>query len=87
MIFKIVNGLCQDNLKGRLVPRPQLSNYSTRSQLDLDIPRLNLEFSKNNFFYSVAKTWNDIQLPIRTSPTIATFKRILKEFLQNQHTP
>ena len=59
MIYKILNGLCQDSLRMRLVFRSQLSNYSTRNQLDLDIPRLNLEFSKNNF-YSEVKTWNDI---------------------------
>ena len=46
MIYKIANGLCPDNLGGELVPRSQLSSYSTRNQLDLDIPRLSLEFWK-----------------------------------------
>ena len=67
MIYKIVNGLCPDSLRGRLVPRSQLSSYSTRNQLDLDIPRLNLEFSKSNFFYSRVMTWDNIPLEIRTS--------------------
>ena len=58
-------------------------NYSTRNQLGLDIPRLSLEFSKNNFVYSGVKIWNDIPLPIRTRLTITTFKRKLKELLQN----
>ena len=83
MIYKILNDLYRDGLRGRLVLRSQLSSYSTRNQLDLDIPRLNLEFSKNNFFYSGVKTWNDIPLQIRTSSTITTFKRKLKEFLLN----
>ena len=83
MISKIVNGLCPDTLRGRLIPRSQLSSYSTRNQSDLDILRLNLEFSKNNFFYSRVKTWNSIPLEIRTSPTTTMFKRKLKEFLQN----
>ena len=39
----IVNGLCMDSLKGKLVPRSQLSNYLARNQLDLEIPRLNLD--------------------------------------------
>ena len=50
MIYQIVNGLCPDSLRGRFVLRSQLSSYLTRNQLDLDIPRLNLEFSKNNVF-------------------------------------
>ena len=49
MIYKIMNGLCPDNLRGRLVTRSQISNYPTRNQLDLDTPRQNLEFSKNSF--------------------------------------
>ena len=83
MIYKIINGLCPDNLRGRLVTRSQISSYQTRNQLDIDTPRQNLEFSKNSFFYSGAKTWSEIPLEIRTSSTITIFKRKLKEFLQN----
>ena len=49
MIYKIVNGLCTDWIEGKLVPRSQLSNFSTRNQLELEIPSLSLERSKNNF--------------------------------------
>ena len=71
MIYKIMNGLCPDNLRGRLITRSQISNYPTRNQLDLDTPRQNLEFSKNCFFYSGPKTWNEVPLEIRMSSTIA----------------
>ena len=54
-------------------------------QFDLDIPRLNLVFSRNDLFYSRVETWSDIPLEIRTSPTIATFKRKLKAFLRILH--
>ena len=83
MIYKIMNGLCPDNLRGRLVTKSLISNYPTRNQLDLDTPRQNLEFSKGMFFYSGAKAWNQIPLEIRLSSTITTFKRRLKEFLRN----
>ena len=83
MIYKIMNGLCSDNLRGRLVTRSQISNYRTRNQLDLDTPRQNLEFSKSSISYSDAKTWNQIPLEIRISSRITKFKRKLKEFLQN----
>ena len=74
MIYKIMNGLCPDNLRGRLVTRSQISNYPTRQSL---------EFSISSFFYSGAKTWNEIPLEIRMSSTITTFKRKLKEFLKS----
>ena len=83
MIYKIMNGLCPDNLRGRLVTRSQIPNYPTRNQLDLDTPRQSLEFSKSSFFYSGAKTWNEIPLEIRMSSTITIFKRKLKEFLKS----
>ena len=79
MIYKIMNGLCPDNLRGRIVTRSQISNYQTRYQLDLDTPRQNLEFSKSSFFYFDAKTWNEIPLEIRSS-TISMFEGKLKEF-------
>ena len=83
MIYKIINGLCPDNLKGKLVTKSQISNYSIRNCLQLDIPRQNIEFSTRSFFYCGAQTWNEIPLQIRMSSTITTFKKKLKEFLQN----
>ena len=56
IMYKIMNGLCPDNLRRRLVTRSQISNYSTRNQLDLDTPKQNLQFSKRSFVYSGAKT-------------------------------
>lgn len=38
MIYKIMNGLCQDNLRGRLVTRSQISKYRTRNKLDFETP-------------------------------------------------
>ena len=73
---------CPDTLKGRFITRSEISSYSTRNQLDIDIPRQNLEFSKGSFFYFGAKTWNEIPRNIRLSPTISMFKRNLKVFLQ-----
>ena len=83
MTYKMMNGLCPDILRGRFMTRPEISSYSTRNQLDIDIPRQNLEFTKGSFFHSGAKTWNEIPINIRLSPTISMFKRNLKGFLQS----
>ena len=66
MTYKIMNGLCPDSLRGKFITRSEISSYSTRNQLDIDIPRQNLEFS--------SKTWNEIPRNIRISPTISMFK-------------
>ena len=75
MIYKILNGLCPESLNGKLITRSQISKYQTRNQQDLDIPRLNLEFSKTSFFYTGAKAWNEIPLQIRLSSNVFTLKR------------
>ena len=81
MVYKILNGLCPENFKGRLVIRSQISSYRTRNQLDLDTPRQNLELSKGNFFYSSAKAWNEISLQIRMCSNIPTFKKKVEGIL------
>ena len=81
MTYKMINGLCPDSLRGKFTTRSEISSYSTRNQLDIDIPRHNLEFSKGSFFHSGAKTWNEIPRNIIMSPTMSMFKRNVKEFL------
>ena len=76
MVYKIINGLCPDSLKGKLVTRPQISNYSTGNCLHLDIPRQNLEFSKRNSFYCGAQTWNETTFHVKMSSKITSFKKI-----------
>ena len=55
MTCKMMNGLCPDSLRGRFITRSEVSRYLTRSQLDIDIPTQNLEFSKGSFFTLVPK--------------------------------
>lgn len=86
MICKMMNGLCPDSLRDRFRTRSEISSYSTRNELDIDIPGQNLEFSTESFFYSGVKTWNEIPINIRMSPTISIFKRNLKGF-PKKHDP
>ena len=83
MMYKMMNGLCPDSLRGKFITRSEISTYSTRNQVVIGITRQNLEFSKGSFFHSGTKTWNEIPRNIRMSPTISMFKRNLKGFLQN----
>ena len=83
MTYNMMNDFCPNSLRGRFVTRSEISCYSTRNQLDIGIPKLNLKFSKGTFFYSGAKTWNEIPGNIRMSPTISMFKRDFNEFLQS----
>ena len=65
--YKIMNNLCPNSLQGKFTTRSQISAYATRNCQDIDIPKRNLEFSKQCFPYPGAKLWNGIPLDIRNS--------------------
>ena len=55
MVYKIVNKLCPECLWNMFQQRCSLSNYNTRNDRNLHIPKLNLEFAKKGFRYSGIK--------------------------------
>ena len=55
MTYKILHGLCPDNLRHKLVERSMVSEYKTRSHRDLQIPKARLEYAKRGFTSRVSK--------------------------------
>ena len=45
-MFKISNKIFPESLRDKLAERPWISKYGTRSKTDLQIVRLNLDFSR-----------------------------------------
>ena len=43
MTYKILHGLCPDNLRHKFVERSMVSEYNTRNRRDLQIPIVRLE--------------------------------------------
>ena len=70
MTYKMMNGLCFDSLGAKFITRSEITSYSTRNQLGIDIPRQNLEFPKGSFFHSGANTWNEIPKKHQNEPHI-----------------
>ena len=56
---------------------PQRSIRSVNQNL-LSVPRCNSSFKQRSFSYCTPKTWNDIPLSVRQSPSLDSFKRNLK---------
>ena len=65
MTYKILHGLCPDNLRNKFVKRSMASEYKTRNHRDLQIPKVRLEYAKRGFHFSGVKNWNDIPGNIR----------------------
>ena len=70
--------ICPESLHDKFAERSSISKYDTRNKTDLQIPRLNLDFSRKSFNYTGLKTWNSIPTHIRQSGTLTRFKNGLK---------
>ena len=56
LMFKIIKKICPESLHDKFVERSSISQYDTRNKTDLQIPRLNLDFSRKKFNYTGPKT-------------------------------
>ena len=77
LMFKMINKTCPKSpksLHNKYAERSTISKYYTRNKTDLQIPRLNLDFSRKSFTYTGLKTWNSIPTYIRESSTLTRFK-------------
>ena len=87
MTYKILHGLCPDNLRHKFVERSMVYEYKTRNHRDLQIPKVRLEYPKRSFYFSGVKNWNDIPGNIREQESLARFKKRFRKYLQNLQDP
>ena len=52
LMYKIINKICPESLNDKFAERSSISKYDTRNKADLQIPRLNLDFSRKSFNYT-----------------------------------
>ena len=83
MTYKIINGLCPENLFDKYLSRSCFSSYNTRNARDLQIPRCSTEFFKKSFHYTSIQNWNDKPSMIRELPTLNRFKQKLQTHLKS----
>ena len=55
MAYKILHGLCPDNLRHKFVERSMVSEYKTRNHRDLQIPRVRLGCAKTGLLLGCQK--------------------------------
>ena len=78
LMFQITNKICPENLHDKFAERSTISKYGTRNKTDLQIPRLNLDFSRKSSNCTGLKTWISIPTHIRETSTLTRFKNGLK---------
>ena len=78
MTYKILHGLCPDNLHHKFVERSMVSEYGTRNHRDLPIPKVRLAYAKTSFCFSCVKNWNEIPDNVLEQEFLVRFKSILE---------
>ena len=84
MTYKILHGLCPENLRHKCVERSMISEYKARNNRDVQSIKVKLECAKISFYFSGVKNWNDIPGNIREQESLAPFKKRFRKYLQNQ---
>ena len=70
MTYKIMTGLCPENLWKKFQRRSHYSYYNTRFCENPQIPKYHLEHSKKRFSYTALKAWNELPMNIWELPTL-----------------
>ena len=73
-MFRIINKICPESPHDKFAERSTISKYGTGSRTDLQIPRLNLDFSSKSFNYTGLKAWNTNPTHIRESNALILFR-------------
>ena len=73
MIYKILHGLCPDNLCHKFVVRSMISEYGTRNHRVMQISKVRLEYAKRSFHFSGVKNRNEIPDNIREQESLSRF--------------
>ena len=60
MTYKILHGLCPENLRHKFLARSMVSEYKTENHRGLQIIKVRLEYAKRSFYFSGVKSWNEI---------------------------
>ena len=84
MTYKILHGLCPENLRHKCVERSMMSEYGTRNRRDLQNPIIRLEYAKRSFYFSGVKNWNDIPLAAFENKSHSL---VSKRYFQNLQDP
>ena len=78
LISKISDKICPESLHDKFAERSTISKYGTRNKTDLQIPRVNLDFSRKTSNNTGRKAWNSFPTYVRESNALTGFKNGLK---------
>ena len=75
MIYKCISGLAPTYLYSKLFKRSDIHSYNTRHKEHLSLPLCRTSVAQRSFYYRALKSWNNLSVSTRNSPSLAQFKR------------
>ena len=83
MTYKCVNNLTPMYLSSNVNQRTTIHSRYTRNRNDLAIPLFRTVSGQRSFAYRSVKIWNDLKSPLKSSTSVATFKKKLRDSIQS----
>ena len=86
IVFKVLHGQAPNYISEIIKIKSHTHRHNLRSRQDtllLEIPRIRskVTLGDRSFLVAAPKLWNNLPLKIRKSPTLQTFKTLLKTYL------
>ena len=83
MAFKCMTGQAPEYLTSEFITRehPEVSERTTRSSQELNIPLFRTASGQRTFYYRPVKLWNNLESFLKLSTSVEIFKRSLKSQL------
>ena len=78
-IYKCVNNLNKHYLK--IVKNSETHSYNTRTKNNLRLPKVKRNWGKQRTCFQAINDWNNLDLSIRDSPSLSSFKSKLRSHL------
>ena len=81
MVFKCMTGQAPEYLTSQFITRKQVSEQTTQSSQNLNIPLFRTASGQRTFHYRTVKLWNNLESFLKLSPSVEIFKRSLRSQL------
>ena len=85
-MYKSVNGLVPTYISDLIPPSVgEISTYTLRNQNDITVPFFRTEISRKSYIPSSISVWNSLDIELRNSPSMESFKYQLKKHQNNSN--
>ena len=88
VLYKSINAIIPTYLSDLIPPSVgEISTYTLRNQHNITVPLCRTKISRKSCIPSSISAWNSLDIELRNSPSLASFKYQLKKLQNNSSVP